>query len=304
MQGIAGPMREDINMLWQHDRAESSAATARQSDERAMQRTQEFNSAEALANRNFQERMSNTSWQRGTADMMAAGINPMLAFHQGGSSTPGGGQASGSGTKATPARGPQYRAGDVAMSQANAAQINAINAAARKSDAEADESKVRALNYPKTGRLTEAQEGETIARTPTYAWSIERTKQEIKESDQRIAHSIQDVQNLKAGEKLTEQQTRNLQETIAQIKATVQQLKAQTHYTYIHSAETASRDEETRQRIRSNLPEVERALKTLEAQRIQFDQPRQANDAAAQQSFMGAMGALGRAINPFTHIFK
>ena len=41
----------------------------------------------------FQERMSNTSYQRAMEDMRIAGINPMLAIQQGGASTPGGASA-------------------------------------------------------------------------------------------------------------------------------------------------------------------------------------------------------------------
>lgn len=49
-----------------------------------------YNSAEALADREWQEHMSNTAYQRAVEDMKKAGLNPILAFSNGGASTPGG----------------------------------------------------------------------------------------------------------------------------------------------------------------------------------------------------------------------
>ena len=49
-----------------------------------------YNSTEALANREWQEHMSNTAYQRAVEDMKKAGLNPILAFANGGASTPGG----------------------------------------------------------------------------------------------------------------------------------------------------------------------------------------------------------------------
>ena len=61
-------------------------------------RNRQFQAGQTQKGMAFAERMRNTSWQAGVADMEAAGLNPALAYAQGGAASPGG--MAGSGSKA------------------------------------------------------------------------------------------------------------------------------------------------------------------------------------------------------------
>lgn len=74
--------------------AEQAAITRDWSAQQA-QRSMDFSSGEATRAMEFTERMSGSSYQRAVNDMQAAGLNPMLAYSQGGASTPGGSMGSG-----------------------------------------------------------------------------------------------------------------------------------------------------------------------------------------------------------------
>lgn len=91
----------NINRAWQGDQA----LIAR-----------EFNQDEANRNREFQDKMSSTAFQRGMADMKAAGLNPIMAFNKGGASAPSGSMASTSAPSGSSVSGPAASASSASSS--------------------------------------------------------------------------------------------------------------------------------------------------------------------------------------------
>lgn len=73
----------------------TSAAEQRRYNEAQARIARDWSAAEAQKDREWQEHMANTAYQRAVADMKAAGINPILAYTQGGAAVPGGSTASG-----------------------------------------------------------------------------------------------------------------------------------------------------------------------------------------------------------------
>lgn len=70
-----------------------------------------FTANENQINREFQERMSNSAYQRAVEDMRKAGLSPLLAYSQGGASSPAGSSGSGVSASGSAAKGSSASSG-------------------------------------------------------------------------------------------------------------------------------------------------------------------------------------------------
>lgn len=92
--GIYSAQKAEQAQRWAIEQNLEESKRNRGFQEHMWERSSQLNIEEAAKQREYEKSMSNSAWQRATRDMAAAGVNPMLAFSQGGASTPGGAAAS------------------------------------------------------------------------------------------------------------------------------------------------------------------------------------------------------------------
>lgn len=172
--GYMGAEEQNVSNAYQ-------AAENRQFQERMQGQAMEFNAGQAQLNRDFQERMSNTQYQRAVGDMQAAGLNPMLAYSQGGA----GGAAGSMASVAAPS-------GSMPASMSNKfeAALNSARMAVEISNAE----KTGAATEARTKQIEQETEnlkysaGEIQARTRKLEQEIPYLQKQIEKADAEISN--------------------------------------------------------------------------------------------------------------------
>ena len=159
-----------------------------------------FNAGQAQLDRDYQERMSNTSYQRAVGDLRAAGMNPMLSVMHAGASTPSGANASSTPAKGTMAQtfgAAQNNAMNTKQMEVADSQIALNNAGAAKAHAEAN-----SLPSYRT-----ALGGLATSQTKTQGETATKIQSERKKIAQDIIESQARVLSLSAGWRKTDAET-------------------------------------------------------------------------------------------------
>jgi len=173
-----------------------SAANANAANQASANQAMAFAQQSADKQMAFQERMSNTAYQRARTDAEAAGYNPIMAFMQGGASSPSGSSAAGIAAQnedvgAAAARNISSLAGAASNLATLPSTLSQMSAQTKVSTAQAAQTEALTpaqvsnmksqsnLNNANAA-LTQAQALETVERTKNYGPQNQKIAEEIK----------------------------------------------------------------------------------------------------------------------------
>lgn len=140
------------------------ANISRRYNTRATREAMRYEAEQAEVNRQFQERMSSSSYQRGVKDLEAAGLNPLLAATNG-ATTPSGGAAHTSAAQSSPASGSQGRAeAPMVRNVMEGFASSALNVMAQLQTLRMNEKQIESMGFQnrKTWHETEAIKGKEL----------------------------------------------------------------------------------------------------------------------------------------------
>lgn len=237
------------------------------------QYARDFNEQQAGINREFQADMRNTQYQAAVQDMKKAGLNPMLAYSQGGAGTPSGATASGPAASAAPV---------APMQNTMTSAVQTMQAATALD------------NMRKQGDVLEAQAFATRAkgwRDQAEATNAGPQGDNIRADTQLKANS---ARNAELGAKQIEAQT-------DQIRTAIEKIKVETEHEGVKIGATQSLSDlnnahELYTRGKIGMQDYEQRIKAATASLIEYALPGAKNIAHAQDSAIGEASAYFRVL--------
>lgn len=203
----------------------NQANTAMQQDTnnsnyRIAQENNAFNAEQIAKQMDYQTNMSNTSYQRGVQDMQAAGLNPMLAYSQGGASTPTGNAATAQPVSMQAPKNTAYTGNTAAMANGINSTISSAQAMAdlKNKDEMNSQIKAQTLNTQADTLQKSAHTENTQQLTAQSKQQVHNLQSQVEELNSRMLSQDQDRKTSSANEQHARAQASESAQRTANIK--------------------------------------------------------------------------------------